>query len=198
MSRPEHWRGAVVVLLAVLGTQQLGSAGYIRAKASLAQYLIADAWQQTLVSGGDQIRPWPWADTWPVARLAAPQQSVELFVLAGASGQALAFGPGLELASAAPGGEGVSVIAGHRDTHFGFLRSLGAGAPLELELADGRRLDYRVAGVEVVDSSRRQMELDLALPGELQLVTCYPFDAIDPGSPLRYVVRALPAEVYHL
>ncbi|MEM1112915.1 MAG: class GN sortase [Pseudomonadota bacterium] len=191
------WRVVVVALLAVLGLQQVGSAGMIRAKATLAQYLIADAWQKTQEEGG-QHRPWPWADTWPVARLLAPVEEVDLYVLAGTSGEALAFGPGLETAAAMPGGAGASVIAGHRDTHFGFLRLLDRDSPLELQVADGRTLSYRVIGAEVIDASRQQIDLDLALPGELQLVTCYPFDALRAGGALRYVVRAIPMEVQRL
>ena len=60
MFQPENWRAITMVLLALLGTQQLGCAGYIRAKATLAQYLIANAWQQTLESGGEAQAPWPW------------------------------------------------------------------------------------------------------------------------------------------
>ena len=133
-----------------------------------------------------------------MARLQAPDQGIDVYVLEGTSGHALAFGPGLEQASARPGEDGVSVIAGHRDTHFGFLRYLEAGEALELELPNGEQLAYRVATMDVVDSASQQMELDLGLPGELQLVTCYPFDAITTGGSLRYVVRALPTEVYEL
>ncbi len=43
---------------------------------------------------GAPVKPWPWADTHPVARLIAPAQDADVLVLAGASGRTLAFGPG--------------------------------------------------------------------------------------------------------
>ncbi len=188
----------VAAMLAVLGLQQLGSAGYIRAKASLAQYLIAHAWQQTLANGGEPRRPWPWADTWPVARLQAPARGIDLYVLAGAAGNALAFGPGFEVASVPPGQAGTSVIAGHRDTHFGFLRHLPAGELLLVQLPGGESLIYKVSAAEVVDSRRSLLQIRRGGANELLLVTCYPFDDLQPGGPLRYVVRAQPREEYLL
>lgn len=48
---------------------------------------------------------------------------------------------------------------------------------------------YRVSEAGVVDHRNRR---PLAATGEpaLTLITCYPFDAVVPGGPLRYVVRA--------
>ncbi|MDX5297649.1 MAG: hypothetical protein LPK85_01730, partial [Gammaproteobacteria bacterium] len=49
---------------------------------------------------------------------------------------------------------------------------------------------------EVVDSRHARLQLwDLdAGEDQLVLVTCYPFDATDPGGPLRYVVTAVAEE----
>lgn len=183
--------------LVIVGTWQIGQGLYIHAKALLAQELLERAWQKTQ-KGEPRAAPWPWADTWPVARLRAPEQGADLYVLQGASGNALAFGPGLEIASAAPGAPGTSIIAGHRDTHFGFLRGLVAGSSLELDLPAGATLGYRVAGIQVVDVGRDTLLISREGASELLLVTCYPFDALRPGGPLRYVVRAEPKKVYPL
>src|SRR5690348_18392875 len=69
-------------VLAAAGAWQLGSAGWLFAKAELAQILLARAWQRTL-AGEAEALPWSWADTWPVARLEAPEHGVDLYVLAG-------------------------------------------------------------------------------------------------------------------
>jgi len=132
-----------------------------------------------------------WADTWPVARLRVPAQDVELLVLAGDSGNALAFGPGHASASAALGSAGLAVIGGHRDTHFAFLRDLPVGALLQLELPDGRWRSYEVESSWIVDASRELLPTDLA-EEMLLLVTCYPFVSLQANGPLRYVVRAIP------
>jgi len=44
--------------------------------------------------------------------------------------------------------------------------------------------------MKVVDASALRIPRDTALP-TLTLVTCYPFDAIAAGGPLRYVVSAV-------
>jgi len=126
----------------------------------------------------------------PVARLQAPAQHVDLLVLAGASGRTLAWGPGHLDDSSPPDGDGNIVLSAHRDTHFRFLRNLRAGDRLTLELADGLQRTYRVRDMKVVDASALRIPRDTALP-TLTLVTCYPFDAIAAGGPLRYVVSAV-------
>ncbi|MEH6519193.1 MAG: class GN sortase [Halioglobus sp.] len=186
-------RAALVILLLLGGLQQMASAGYIQAKAHLAQVLIGWSWQNSLAAGGTPQKPWPWADTWPIARLEVPQSSVDLYVLSGSAGHALAFGPGHEPASAKPGEPGLSLIGGHRDTHFSFLRDMNGGERFSLQLPSGERLDYRVSDVGIVDINRDPLPVNLGEGEELLLVTCYPFDALVPGGPLRFVVRAQPA-----
>lgn len=182
-------RVAIGATLLLLGGWQLGSAGYIHAKALLAQQLLANAWRKTL-AGDRDVHPWPWADTVPVARLHAPAQNRELIVLTNASGRALAFGPTHLSGTTLPGEPGTSVIAGHRDTHFAFLRDLRPGDPIEVQRSDGTLVRYLVTGFRVVDSRRTRIRLDDA-DDALVLVTCFPFAAVDPGGPLRFEVRAV-------
>jgi sortase A len=181
-------RTALVVLALVLGSACLVQAGWIHAKAVLAQVLIEHAFERAR-RGEPEARPWPWADTQVVARLRLPGARRGLLVLAGSSGRNLAFGPTHDPASAAPGEPGNSVIAAHRDTHFKALAQLRTGDLLNVERADGRSIEFVVTAVEVVDSRRWRIALDAGAP-RLTLVTCYPFDAVDPGGPLRFVVTA--------
>lgn len=176
---------------ALAGSHQLSSAVLIQAKAWLAPVLVEQAWERTLLGARAPVKPWPWADTWPVARLQAPNQNVDLMVLAGDSGNALAFGPGHATASALPGTDGLVVIGGHRDTHFAFLQDLNAGAEIKLQDASGATRTYVVEDVAVVDASRQALAQNSVDTG-LLLVTCYPFDALYSGGPLRYVVSARP------
>ena len=167
----------------------IGAAAYIHAKAGLAQVLIRSAWAETR-QGAQAVKPWPWADTWPVARLIVPKHGVDLYVLEGATGRSLAFGPGRLSGSAAPGDSGITLISAHRDTHFAFLELIRAGDEVVMESADGVRHRYQVVDTEVM----HQAHLSVALAGAedgLTLVTCYPFHAIDARGPLRYVVSAV-------
>ncbi len=161
---------------------------FIPAKAAVAQWLLNRAWNASRAEGRD-VRPWPWADTWPVARLEIPGARGPLIVLAGASGRNLAFGPAHLDGSPLPGAPGISVIAGHRDTYFRALQRIGVGDHFEVESTDGDAYRYEVAAVEIVDARRTQLRLDGAA-SMVALVTCYPFDAVRPGGPLRYVVLA--------
>ncbi len=177
-----------VALLAAAGLWLLAAGGWIHAKAWLAQALLERAWNESLAHGGPE-KPWPWADTWPVARMEVPAEGVELIVLAGDSGQALAFGPGHTGGSAMPGQGGTVLISAHRDTQFRFLRRLHIGEAICLQTRAGRFV-YRVDGARVVDSRTTRVADDRAGGERLVLVTCYPFNAIVPGGPLRYVVTA--------
>jgi sortase A len=89
-----------------------------------------------------------------------------------------------------PGEHGNVVIGGHRDTHFRFLKDLKAGDRLLLEGRDRELIDYEVTSTEVVDRERGDLLRDFG-DDRLTLITCYPFDAIRPGGPERYVVTAL-------
>jgi len=186
--RAPRKRYIVVACLLCLGFWHLGQGAYIPAKAWLAQELMQRAW---LRAGRNVERPapWPWADTWPVARLTAKSREVDLIVLEGGSGRTLAFGPGHLSASALPGEKGNAVIAGHRDTHFRFLRDVEQGELLNIESTKGQRHVYKVIGADVVDSRKGSLVLDTEA-AMLTLVTCYPFEAPEAGGPLRYVVTA--------
>ncbi len=81
----------LAITLVVGGSLLLGSGLYLPAKAALAQVLMRQAWSETEF---DPVRPWPWAETWPVARLRVPAHGVDQVVLAGDEGAALAFAPG--------------------------------------------------------------------------------------------------------
>jgi sortase A len=183
-------RGHTLVLggLLLLAGWQLGSAGWIHVKALLAQHLLAKAWSEASATGLQQ-KPWPWADTWPVARLRVPGLHVQRYILAGTSGQALAFGPGMHEAFSGSAGNW-TVLAGHRDTHFSFLQALEAGMLLSLELAGGEMREYRVQSIRVVDTRHESLNPPAMADPHLLLVTCYPFASGDVNGPLRYVVAA--------
>jgi sortase A len=181
---------AGALLLAATSVVYLGKGAYIYAKAELAQLLIERAWKRAL-AGEAAPRPWPWADTWPVARLEAPAHGVSLFVLSGSSGRTLAFGPGHEQGTPVPGARGNSVIGGHRDTHLGFLEKIIVGDSIHVQRADGVRVQYRVTQLDVLDKRDTWVARNDA-GTRLTLITCWPFNALRAGGDERYVVIAEP------
>jgi len=184
---PQRLLSGLSALLLVTGLVQGVRGGWIHAKAHLAQILLHRSWTRTL-AGGAEEKPWPWADTWPVARLILPDGG-EHIVLAGATGRNLAFAPGHLDGSSQPGAGGTCVIAGHRDTHFASLDSLEKGQTVVLEDAEGRRSSYRVVATEVVDERDTWVIADNGGP-TLVLITCWPLDSPLPGGTQRYVVWA--------
>lgn len=181
-------RGFALSLLLTSGLL-LAQALWIPAKAELAQWLLARSWSAARATGVAQP-PWAWADTRAVALLRRAGEDTGQVVLAGDSGRVLAFGPGWNLASAAPGVQGTVVISAHRDTHFAWLRDLGEGATLELEGLGGMRR-YRLQERHILDVRKHALAPE-AGEDQLLLVTCWPFDAAEAGGPLRLVLRFLP------
>lgn len=179
---------AVTMCLLIVGLWQVGEGSWIYAKARLAQLLLQRAWSRTM-AGEAAAKPWPWADTWPVARLTVPGMQIDLIVLNGAYGRTLAFGPGYAESSALPGTPGTTILTGHRDTHFRFLRTLQDGDRISLQAADGRWYAYRVRDRRIVSVTDGGIPL-IDGPSRLILVTCYPFNGLISGGPLRYVVTA--------
>ena len=186
------WRQVIALSCLLFGMYHLAAGGYIHAKAVLAQGLLEHAWQQTQLTGSEH-KPWPWADTYPIFRLEAPAQKQDFVVLAGASNRNLAFAPSYMLASARPGNFGKTVIAGHRDTHFRFVRDVNIGDPLRITLEDGNIQTFTVTDLQVVNIHDTPLRL-ASQRRQLVLVTCYPLEATTAPGSLRYLVVAEPQD----
>ncbi|GIU05859.1 class GN sortase [Shewanella morhuae] len=193
----------LVVGLCLIGATLLGKGFYMQAKAHFAQYLIEQAWTKTLADGKSH-KPWSWADTYPVAKLSIYRQPAantaseaelddSLYVLAGASGRNLAFGPSMMLSSAPAGQIGNTVIAGHRDTHFAILNGMAVGRRLSLQTLKGNNIIYEVVATQVVHETATQF-MAPSDDNRLTLITCYPFEALQGGAELRFVVQAIPVD----
>jgi sortase A len=180
-------RFIAALVLALAGFVLLGEGVYIHAKALLAQVLLQRAFTETIATG-HATKPWPWADTWPVARIEVKRLRASAIVLAGSSGQALAFGPGHVELTPDAGERGVAVYSAHRDTHFRFLKDVTIGDEIDVTRSDGKTFRYRTDNSSVVRFDASGID---ALTGgyELALSTCWPFDALTPG-PMRYVLHA--------
>jgi sortase A len=178
----------IIAAIAALGGLVLvGQGAWIHAKAVLAQVLLERAFAQTLATGAP-VKPWSWADTWPVARVALPHIGKSAIVLAGSSGQALAFGPGHVERTPEPGDEGTTIYSAHRDTHFAFLKDVRIGDDINVTRRDGNEFRFRVVATSVVRFDQSGID-PLAGGRQLVLATCWPLDASTPG-PLRYLVHA--------
>jgi sortase A len=172
---------------AALGVGLVSDGVWIKAKAALAQVLLDRAFAETIATGRP-VKPWNWADTWPVARISVPRLKTSEIALKSGSGQAMAFGPGHLDRTAEPGERGTAVFAAHRDTHFAFLGDLRNGDEIKVTRSDGLTFSYEVTGNAVVRFDRSGI-LANAQGKWLALATCWPLDGKFHG-PLRYVVYA--------
>jgi sortase A len=179
---------ALTVCLLAVGLWQVGEGSWIYAKARLAQYLLQRAWSRTL-AGEAHVKPWPWADTWPIARLVVASRDIDLIVLEGAYGRTLAFGPGHVEAEGRMENQRTIVLTGHRDTHFRFLEHVQPNDMILLQTRTGAWRQFAVLDRRIVDARTTSISTDQE-GTTLVFVTCYPFDTVVPGGPLRYVVQA--------
>ena len=184
-----------VALILFSGASLTARAMYLHAKAELASVLIQRAWNKT-VADGKPHQPWPWADTYPVARLSIPRLEYDEVVLEGATAHTLAFGPARLFSGAALGEAGNVELAGHRTSWFRPLESLQARDEIQIQWFDSnkhelRERTYTVDDILIVTPE----EVSLLKPPSgdaLTLITCYPFGH-SPRSPQRFVVLASPA-----
>jgi sortase A len=181
--RMNHLAAILLLIGIVLGGQGI----HIRAKAVIAQVLLERAWAETIATG-KPTKAWSWADTHPIARLTFPRLNRSAIVLREAGGEALAFGPAHVAASPEPGANGTSVIGGHRDTHFAFIKDLKRGDEIDVATRAGTTVRYRVTATAIVHAGASGIAVTGKTP-RLALVTCYPFNGVERG-PLRFVVFA--------
>ncbi|MBL4757117.1 MAG: class GN sortase [Rhizobiales bacterium] len=179
--------GGIVGVALILATILISQGLYIKAKAMLAQVLLNQAWAETMETN-EPTRPWPWMDTWPIARIEVPRLEQSAIALAGASGQALAFAPVHLRQSAMPGARGTSVFAAHRDTHFTFMAQLKEGDRINMTNSSGEIFEYEIQSFRIVPWNNSGIDPD-SLERKLALVTCWPLDGTFAG-PMRFIAEA--------
>ena len=194
----------IVLILCLLSGWYLLKAFYIHGKAQVAQLLLERSWEKTMLNQNkspnssplpdfvSHNKPWSWSDSWPVAKISFPRQSKSFIVLNHGTGRSLAFAPSHFAGSAKLGEQGVSVIGGHKDTHFKFLETIKKQDPIFLELSDGELYLYRVRDIQIANIARSELRLDSDI-SLLAFVACYPFHTGE-NDLLRYIVVAEPLD----
>lgn len=172
----------IAVLTALAGAAFLAKGLWIPAKAVLAHGLMDRAYARTSISNVPQ-KPWPSADFGVIAKLRIANST--LHVLDRATSQAMAFGAGRH--EEYDPDTGPLVLSGHRDTYFAVLEHLLPGDPVIYQTRRGDRY-YRVSETRIYDI--REGVIQPPGPNQILLMTCWPFNAIDPDTPKRFLVLA--------
>ena len=175
-------------------------AGFITAKAQVAQWLLENAWQKASSNKAiddkksHQVLPWAWADIYPVAKLSFEQQKTSHIVLNNDSGQALAFGPGITHSAQLLGSENnTTIISAHRDTHFSILEDVQVGDNLRLEVIGSSIINLSVTNRYIIDTRAETLLIEREAITDKQrliLVTCFPFDSVESATPYRLIIEA--------
>jgi sortase A len=171
----------------IIALALLAIALWIPIKAEVAQILLHRAFTQSIITG-EKVKPWSWADTWPVAEIRVPRLGASAVVLHGSTGEALAFGPTYLPDTPKPGERGTSVIAAHRDTHFAFLKDVVIGDEVIVQRTDGLTFRFRIVNSWVAKWNASGIDRH-AKGHNLVMSTCWPFDAMV-RSEERFIVEA--------
>ncbi|MFT6587126.1 MAG: sortase A [Cognaticolwellia sp.] len=202
--------------LLIVGGFLCVQASWLPAKAWLSQQLIKHSWQQSISIMAQQqmqekqqqirsqdntnphslskpiaIKPWPWADTFPIAELVFQRIDKSIVVLNGGDPTTLAFSAGAVAPFNQPAAIKPFVVAGHRDSHFAFLEDIAIKDIVSLVDARGKMQHYQVESIDIVDATIGQFPL-VADERSLVLITCYPFKGITNSADERYVITATP------
>ncbi|MGB1261472.1 MAG: class GN sortase [Cognaticolwellia sp.] len=184
--------------LLLVGSLLCINACWLPAKAWLSQQLIHYSWQQAMAiktsrldSQGSQvvIKPWPWADTFPIAELTFQRLKKNIVVLNGGDPTTLAFSAGAVAPYNQTHASKPFVVAGHRDSHFAFLADVILKDVIDLTNSRGQAKKYQVQSIDIVDASLGQLPLP-ADESMLVLITCYPFNGLNSNANQRYVIYA--------
>lgn len=122
-----------------------------------------------------------------VGMLMIPRLGISTVVIEGAEEPQLKLGPGHIRGTALPGEGGNIGVAGHRDTFFRSLRSIGKRDTIEL-ITQEREYRYFVVSTQIVGPEDVHVLYPIGHE-TLTLVTCYPFDFVG-KAPKRFIVRA--------
>ncbi|MFT6925746.1 MAG: sortase A [Psychromonas sp.] len=160
---------------------------YQQGKAMLAQRLLSIAWVSQLEDGKPH-KPWPWADSGPIAELSIAGQA-PLMVLKGASANHLTLAPAWMVSSSAFGQAGNSVVVAHNDSYFKQLKEVQLNSLLTLHSYPNLPYNYQVMVTKRVNEKKLSV---LAVNDQeiLTLTTCYPFTSRLINRGLCYVVIA--------
>ena len=176
----------------VVGIYYLSSSGYMLMKAELSQYFIIQAWQKTL-NDKQNHKPWSWADTYPILQLNVPRLAKTSYALQGESGRNMAFSVVHLAASGMPGDSKSTVLSGHKDSHFSYLKDLEIGDNITTQ-DKYNSYKYTVTSTKIINSKNEK--LSIRNTNELILTTCYPFSDFQFGGSLRFVVYAIPIDSF--
>ena len=136
-----------------------------------------------------EIKPWPWADTYPIAELSFERLDKNIVVLNGGDPTTLAFSAGAITPFNQTHTNKPFIVAGHNDSHFAFLEDIVMKDVISMRDQQGKSQLYQVENIDIIDASSGQFPV-LPNDSSLILITCYPFNNIGNNRDERYIITA--------
>jgi sortase A len=127
-----------------------------------------------------------------IGKLEIPRIGISVMVLQGVEDDTLHLGAGHVPGTPLPGGEGNSVIAGHRDTFFRKLEGIRTGDSVRFSSLR-QTSEYIVESSEIVEPEETHVMESRGVT-ELTLISCYPFYFVG-AAPHRFIVHATPVRL---
>jgi sortase A len=183
---PLRWSSLLIIAIIGITIWQFTQGKEIYLKTWLSRALLHTAWVRTQASGRI-VKPWPWANTWPLGRIYVPRLNMEQIILFNNSNNILSLAPTHTNSSVLPGYVGNSVLNVHRNIYFYFLKNLKPTDQMILESLNNGRSYYKVANIYVVDRTTIDF-VKPTLDRRLTLISCYPCKS--KNERWRYVVVA--------
>jgi sortase A len=187
---PLRWSSLLIIAIIGITIWQFTQGKEIYLKTWLSRALLHTAWVRTQASGRI-VKPWPWANTWPLGRIYVPRLNMEQIILFNNSNNILSLAPTHTNSSVLPGYVGNSVLNVHRNIYFYFLKNLKPTDQMILESLNNGRSYYKVANIYVVDRTTIDF-VKPTLDRRLTLISCYPCKS--KNERWRYVVVAIEME----
>jgi sortase A len=173
-------------VLALSSVWQFTNSSLISLENVVTQGLLHTAWVRTQ-SSGHQVKPWPWAETVPIARLSIPSLNTKHVILDYANQRLPEVAITHANSSIPPGELGNSILNVSQEGYQSFLHLLKPGDALVLESVHSGLWRYQVSTIYVVEKTNTVL-IEPSLNRRLTLVSCYRCN--QQQSRLRYVVVA--------
>jgi len=189
-SHPFRWGSLLVIIVIGITIWQFTQGKEIFLKTWLSRGLLHTAWVRTQASGRI-VKPWPWANTWPLGRIYVPRLKLEQVILYNNSNNILSLAPSHANSTVLPGYMGNSVLNIDRNIYFKFLKHLKTNDKIVLESFNNGRWNYTVDNIYIVDRTTIEF-VKPTLDRRLTLISCHPCESKNERR--RYVVVAKETE----
>ena len=177
-------RDCTLCLLVIVGIAIAARPTWHLVRRSYVDLCAKKTWEEVSQSSKSTVK-----EGSPVAWLKIDDAQIDTLVLRGANKDNLSRFPSCQASFSEPGAVGLTVILGHRDSHFKKLDQLSEGDKFKVQVLSGQWMQYSVAKTQVLHKNDVTELIEGGNEQGLLLMTCYPLVYVG-EAPQRYLVWA--------